>query len=99
MRLLVGVAAAVAGFVLEISVHSYRSENGLVVDCDYRNYGPLLLGPVAVWLGLQAVVRGRRSEGAGRDVALGALVAAVGVLHVLRGLGVVDLDLLGQNPC
>lgn len=97
--MLVGLALAAGGFILELSYHTYRSENGVVVDCDYRNFGPLLVGPVAVVLGLVTLARSRRSTSPGRDAGLGLLIVAAGVLHVLRGLGVVDFDPMGASPC
>jgi hypothetical protein len=98
--LIVGLAAAAAGFV-EISFWSSRTENGLVVECSYTNLAPWLFGPVAVACGLVALVRGRRpAHGAApsptrRPLAL--LAIAVGVLHLVTAIG--GLDLLGQNPC
>jgi len=97
--MLVGLVLAAGGFILEVSYHTYRSENGVVVDCDYRNFGPLLVGPVAVVLGLVTLARRRRGTSPARDAALGLVIVAAGLLHVLRGLGVIDLDLLGNNPC
>jgi len=98
--LLAGLIASAVGFVLELSYHNHRTENGLVVECDYHNYAPLLLGPPAIVLGLLALVRSRRpGQQATLEAGLGLLCVAIGVLHVVRGLGVVDLDLLGQDPC
>lgn len=98
--LLAGLVASAIGFVLELSYHNHRTENGVVVECDYRNFAPLLLGPPTIVLGLLALARSRRpGQQAALEAGLGLLCVAIGVLHVVRGLGIVDLDLLGQDPC
>ena len=100
MPLLAGLGAAVVGFFLELSYTSSRTVNGVVVECDYHDVGPLLVGPVAAVFGLVTAARsGRTGAQKGREAAIGLLCVAVGVLHVLRGLGIVDLDLSGGNPC
>jgi hypothetical protein len=98
--LLAGLAVSVAGFFVELSYSSYSSENGVVTDCDYHDFSGLLFGPAAVVLGLVAAARSRRGGArAGAELGLGFLCVALGALHVLRGLGVVDIDLTGSNPC
>lgn len=91
---------AVLGFV-EISFWSSRSVNGVMVECSYTNLAPLIFGPLAVILGLVAVVRGRRSAYAGsRAWQLGMLAVGLGAVHLLRAAGVVTLDVLGSgSPC
>ena len=94
-----GLVASAIGFVLRISYFTYHDVNGVRVDCDYRNFGPLLVGPVAIVLGLVAMVRSRRSRQPARELGLGLLCVTVGVLHIVRGLGIVDFDFTGGSPC
>jgi hypothetical protein len=95
-----GLAVSAAGFILNLSYSSYQTVNGVQTDCDYHNFGPLLVGPVALVLGVLTLVRARRpGQKPSRELAAGVAVVALGALHLLRGVGVLDIDLTGSNPC
>jgi hypothetical protein len=94
-----GLVASAIGFVLRLSYFTYHDVNGVRVDCDYRNFGPLLVGPVAIVLGLVAMAGSRKSREPARELGLGLLCVAVGALHIVRGLGMLDFDITGGNPC
>jgi hypothetical protein len=91
---------AALGFA-EISFWSSRSVNGVMVECDYTNLAPIIFGPLAVILGLVAVLKARANpQAASRARQLGMLALALGALHLLRAAGVVELDLFGGgSPC
>lgn len=91
--------ASASGFLLQLSYSSYRTENGVQVDCDYRDFAPLLVGPIAIVLG--AITLARSSNPGldrSRELAIGGICLALGVLHFARGLGIVDFSLY-SNPC
>ena len=74
-----------------------------MVDCDYRNFAPLLVGPVGIVLGILAVGRSRGTRSPRPEVGIGLLCVAIGALHIARGLGLIELDITGGitggSPC
>jgi hypothetical protein len=96
----VGIAAlvvALGGFLLRLAYWSSHTVNGVTVDCEYHDYGPLLAGPAAIVLGLLTVARsGRPGLNRQRELGLGLLVVAIGLVHLLRFTGAVTLDLSGR---
>jgi len=94
---IVGLITAALGFV-EISFSSSRTVNGVVTDCSYLNLAPWIFGPVALVAGITALAGARAAGAAGsRNRALGALCIVLGAVHLLRGLGVIEL--LTGSPC
>lgn len=87
--LMVGMVAAVAGFLVELSFYSKQTVNGTVQECTSVNIAPLVLGPVAVVAGIIAMVRCRR---AGKtpmlELGLGLAAVVAGVAAIaLRAFG------------
>jgi hypothetical protein len=102
--LIVALCGVVAGAVFEISVYSTHEVNGVVTDCSYTNFGPIVFGPLGIVAGLWAVLaRGRRPpERRSMELGLGLVCVALGLLHVLGGLdllGGFHLSLDPSNPC
>lgn len=92
-----GLICAALGFVA-ISFSSSRTVNGVVTDCSYFDLSPWVFGPIALVAGAKAVVAARRAgSAANRDLVLGAVAVVVGLVHLLRAGGVVDL--LSSSPC
>jgi hypothetical protein len=95
-----GLVTAVVGFFLNISYHTSKTVNGVQTDCDYRDFGGLLVGPAAIVLGVLAIARaGRPGHHPTRELIVGVVCLALGAVHLLRGLGILDIDLTGSNPC
>jgi hypothetical protein len=93
-----------AGAVVELSYSSTHEVNGVLTDCDYTNFGPVVFGPLGVVAGLVAVLASRRRppERRRRELGAGLLCIAVGLLQVLSGLGLLGglhLSLDPSNPC
>jgi hypothetical protein len=102
--LLVALCGVVAGAVFEISVYSSHEVNGVVTECSYTNFGPIVFGPLSVVAGLWAVLarRHRPPERQAMELGLGLVCVALGLLHVLSGLdllGGFHLSLDPSNPC
>ena len=90
----VGAIAAILGFLLTIESTSSRTINGRLAECSYTNYGALLLGAIAIVAGLIGVAMAVKStENRGLLIAIAAVTVAIGVLHILRGIGSVG------GPC
>jgi hypothetical protein len=94
----------VAGAVVELSYSTSHEANGVVTDCDYTNFAPILLGPLGAAAGLWAVLtRKRRAPERQRfELGTGLLLVALGLLQLLGGLGVLGglhLSLDHSNPC
>lgn len=93
------LVASAVGFILQLSYHTYRSENGVQIECDYRDFAPLLVGPVVVVLGAITMSHSSRPGlERSRELAVGGLCVALGLFHFARGLGIVDFSLY-SNPC
>jgi hypothetical protein len=100
--LIVGLCAAAAGGVIELSGSTTTEVNGVVTECDYFNLSPALFGPIAAVAGLLALVRsGRPDRHPERERLLGLLVVVIGVVHVLSAFGVLGGFSLttADNPC
>jgi hypothetical protein len=84
------VAAALIPFFGHYTTSSSISENGEVVSATYRDYVALAGGALAIVLGGVAVL-GALKATEQRNLRLGIVGGAIalGVLQVLRGLGVV----------
>ncbi len=84
----IAIGVAIAAFFVTVETMSSSSHNGVVTSCVYRNYGALILGAIAGFLGLVALITslpGRRAEG----ILLGAAATALAVWHVLSGMGMI----------
>lgn len=93
------LAASAAGFILRLTYSTYRTENGVQVECDYRDFAPLMAGPVAIVLGVLTMASSSRpGRERSRELAVGALCVALGAFHLARGLGVLDFSLY-SDPC
>ncbi len=89
-----GAVAAILGFVISIESTSSRTINGRIAECSYTNFGALILGAVAILAGLVGVgVAIKVTENRGVLIAIAAASVALGVLHILRGVGTVG------GPC
>jgi len=88
------VIFAVLGFVIALSSTSTSSING-VTTCSHMNYGALLFGALAMMAGAAGLIGLRDLPAETRSLNIAVLVAAdlVGVLHVLRGIGIIG------GPC
>lgn len=85
---------AVLGFVIAITSTSTTSVNG-VADCSYANYGALVFGALAMMAGSAGLMGLRDLPAEARTLNIAVLVGAdlLGVLHLLRGIGMVG------GPC
>ncbi|MEL7208217.1 MAG: hypothetical protein AAGK32_08320, partial [Actinomycetota bacterium] len=86
----VGRAALIVsllGFVVRISSESSRVSNGVVVECDYTDFGALALGAAALVTGVLTVLAGREHHRRGLVIGIGVVAILLGGLHVARGLG------------
>lgn len=85
---------AILGFVISFTTLSTSSVNG-VSTCSYMDYGALVFGALAMLAGSAGVMRVRDLAPDARSLNLVVCVAAdgVGVLHILRGIGMVG------GPC
>ena len=94
----IGIIAALAGFVISLSNTSTASVNGTVTSCTHQDLAPLAAAVViviALIAGIITWVRQKPDQRANLVVMIVTPVAlaAVAVIHVLRGLGVVG------GPC
>jgi len=85
---------AILGFVISFTTLSTSSING-VSTCSYMDYGALVFGALAMLAGSSGVMRVRDLAPETRNLNLAICVAAdiVGVVHILRGIGMVG------GPC
>jgi hypothetical protein len=96
-----GLITAAAGFFFNITISSAQTRNGVVTDCDWHNYGGLVVAPAVLVLGVLTLVRARRPGlTANRELTVGIILLALAAVHVLRGLGILEIYLGGDpNPC
>ncbi|MBL4626803.1 MAG: hypothetical protein JKY00_01965 [Roseicyclus sp.] len=89
----IAIGLAIAGFFVSFTTSYTSSVNG-VVDCDFTDYGKLVIGGLAVMVGGIGEVTALRM-GAARMVNLMASggAALVGIFHILTGAGVIG------GPC
>ena len=79
---------------MTIESTSSRTINGRLTECSYINFGALILGALAIVGGLVGVLVARKiTENRGILIAIAAGSVAIGVLHILRGIGSVG------GPC
>ena len=102
--LILALCGIVAGAVVELSYYTSHTVNGVVADCDYTNFAPILLGPLGAAAGLWAVLTRKRRAPERQPFELGAglFLIALGLLQALGGLGVLGglhLSLDPSNPC
>lgn len=85
---------AILGFFVTLQSLSTTSRNGVIQTCSFFDIGAVLLGAGAVLFGVIGLAGGNdQSEGRGASLAICGIGVAVGVYHVLRGVGVVG------GPC
>lgn len=82
---------AILGFVIRVTSTSQSSING-VVTCWHNDFAALGLGILAVILGGLGALRAQ-GHARNANMIVGGIAAAVGVVHVLRGFGMVG------GPC
>ena len=85
-RTIVGLVAAFAPFVISFSYTSSTSYNGVTTSCSSFNLLPLLGGIIAAVIGGMILKDDSPTEGNERLLAL--LMIGVGILQLLRGIGV-----------
>ncbi len=86
--------AALLGFVVRCSSTTSTRSNGRLVECSYTDAGALLAGVVAVVGGLVGIALSvRRTEDRAVLLAVSAVSVALGVVHLLRGVGTIG------GPC
>ena len=86
--------AALLGFVVRCSSTTSTTSNGRLVECSYTDAGALLAGIVAVVGGLVGVAASlRREEDRAVLIAVSVVSVALGVVHLLRGVGTIG------GPC
>lgn len=84
---------AILGFLLSFSTTNTSSING-VTTCSYMNYGALIFGVLAILAGGSGLASARGlGETQALNMGICAVGLAIGVLHVLRGIGMVG------GPC
>ena len=85
---------AILGFVVSFTTLSTSSING-IQTCSYMDYGALLFGALAMLAGSSGLMRVRDLAPDIRNLNLAICAAAdiVGVVHILRGIGMVG------GPC
>lgn len=85
---------AILGFVISFTTLSTSSING-VRTCSYMDYGALLFGALAMLSGSSGLMGARNLAAEARNLNIAVCVGAdiVGVVHILRGIGMVG------GPC
>lgn len=85
---------AVLGFVLSFTTLSTSSINGMST-CRYMDYGALLFGALAMLAGSSGLMGVRNLAAEARNLNIAVCIGAdiVGVVHILRGIGMVG------GPC
>ena len=88
----IAVGAGIAAFFVTIEWSTSSTHNGTVTHCSYRDYGAIVIGAIAVILGLIATLRGKPDEKIG-GIGFGVIAILLGVFHVARGFGLI------LSPC
>lgn len=84
------LVAAILGFVVRCSSTTTSSRNGRLTECSYFDGGAVLFGAVAILSGLIGCVAAtRRQDDKTLMLVISIVSVAVGVLHILRGVGTV----------
>lgn len=88
------IVFAALGFVISFTTLSTSSING-VQTCSYTDYGTLVFGALAMLSASSGLMRVRDLAAEARNLNLIVCAAAdvVGVIHILRGMGIVG------GPC
>jgi len=87
-----GILIALAPFAIRFGTSSSRTVNGVVVESSSVNYVGLVLGPVAILIGLMALrllSRTADEDRIKRIIAIAAIIG-IGALQLLNGLGLVN---------
>ncbi|MEQ9813421.1 MAG: hypothetical protein RLO50_11635 [Azospirillaceae bacterium] len=87
-----GIGLGIVAFFISFSTLSTSNINGQV-SCSYMDFAAIVLGIVVGIIGLslfRTPAYGGRSQLA---IPAGVIIAALGVVHILRGIGVV------MGPC
>lgn len=88
------VITAILGFIISFTSTSTSNVGGQV-SCSHMDFGALLFGAIALIAGGSGLMNAKSLPDDTRTLNLGlcAVGAAVGILHILRGLGMVG------GPC
>lgn len=94
LGLWIGLIAALVGYVLSVTYQSTASTNGVITQCTYYDFGAMAAAAVCVaGVGAGLISWMRRSPEtriSGAVMAgLAVVVGLFGVIHVLRGLGMI----------
>ena len=86
---------AALGFVVSFTSLDTASSNGVMTRCSFIDYGALIFGAVGAGLGTLGEMSALRMEGTARvsNLLVSGAAVMIGILNVLRGLGVVG------GPC
>lgn len=90
---------ALLGFFLSLSLDNRSSANGVVTQCSHIDLAALTFAAICVVGGLSLVRSGlwpdnlRRRQVRTWHLAIGVVVAVVGLVHALRGIGIIG------GPC
>lgn len=94
----VGLAAALVGFVFRFSFSSTATTNGVITQCTYYDVGAVLAAIVCFIGAVAGLIAWLRHPAENRlspalVLPIAAVIALIGVVHVLRGLGMIG------GPC
>lgn len=87
----VGIIASLVGFFVSLSSSSSRTVNGDVVSCSYLDVAAFIFAAIAAGCAVGTLMDKRSPMGL--RVGLAGVLLALGVIHVLRGLGILN------GPC
>lgn len=89
-----GIVVALLPFVLRFGTSYTRTVNGVVVESQSTNYVGLILGPIAILIGLRVLTMLKRTSDEDRIKRIVAIAAIIliGVLQLLSGFGLVNLS-------
>lgn len=85
---------AVIAFFMSFATHSTQTVNGRVTQCSYTDFLALAVGVACLIGGASILRRGARPRTGPEEavtkwhLGIGAAVAVLGVVHLLRGLGI-----------
>lgn len=80
--------SAIAGFFLRLGSSQQSIQNDVVLFCRSVDYGALACGALAAAFGIMGLIGAVQAK-SNVNMAICAGAAAIGVLHLLRGLGYV----------
>ncbi len=84
-----GAIAAVLGFVISLSSTSSSSSNGITTSCNHFDIAAVVFGLVAIGCGAVGITKLQTLESKGLPGGLIAAAIVLGVVHLLRGFGVI----------